>query len=153
LCVCFCCVVFLVIMCIYNIIIYQIRCATSRHRAFLHRTFGLRNFQVVILSGMVRCVDFTSISGSLGGHFGVLGLHFGGFWNSGAELWTPLGAFWRGGPFWRRPCQEIPPRFGISFGTKNLKSRNKAQKRSVQKAVKKKCGPRTVPKRQNVDFI
>ena len=35
--------------------------------------------QVFILSGTVRCVHFTFILESQGNHFGVLGLHFGGF--------------------------------------------------------------------------
>ena len=50
---------------------------------------------VFFLSGTVRCVHFTSIVGSPGSYFGVLGLHLGGFWSSGAGLWTPVGAFGR----------------------------------------------------------
>jgi len=35
--------------------------------------------QVFFLSGTVLCVHFTSIVGPLRCHFGVLGIHFGGF--------------------------------------------------------------------------
>ena len=98
-----------------------------------------------------------------GSHFGVLGLHFGGFWSSGAGLWWLLelrgraldffGRFLVMGLFLRCPGQEILPPFGVPFGIPNLKSRKQKHENSVQEAVWKKCGSRTSPKRQNVDFI
>ena len=51
--------------------------------------------EVFFLSGTVRCVHFTSILESPASRFGVLGLHFSGFWSLGQGcglLWELLGA-------------------------------------------------------------
>ena len=83
----------------YSLYIYIYIQFAARRAATVPFSTGLvaSKLEVFFLSGTVRCVHFTSILESPASRFGVLGLHFGGFWTFGAGLWTPLGAFGRWG--------------------------------------------------------
>ena len=100
--------------------------------------------QVFFLGGAVHCVHFTSSLGSPRSHFGIPGLHFGGFWSSGAEL-----RFWVLGSILEVSGSEKGALVGSLFAPKISKVANK----SIQKAVKKKCGPRTVPKQRVFEVV
>jgi len=101
-----------------------------RRAATVPFTTGLlaSKLQVFFLSGTVRCVHFTSMLGSLGGHFGFLGLHCGGFCSSGAGLWTPLGAFWRWVHFGGVHAKKYPHILESLLAPKISKVANKLKK-------------------------
>ena len=89
----------------------------------------------------VRCVHFTSILGSLWGHFGVLGLHFGGSWSSGAGLWAPLGAFGRRGQILRRFREKVGLLLGSLLAPQISKVPPKRKKTVPRRQARKNVVP------------
>ena len=106
-----------------------------------------RNRLLIILSvGTYRCAVKVSILGSLGLHFGTLGVTLALF----CGRRPPFGPFWRQG----RILTHFPPRilvhFGVLLATEISKVTQNHKKTVSRKQCRKKTTPRGRPNRPNV---